>query len=99
MYHFIGDISDRWFPPNQRTIATCIGSFINQVGLNFGFIFATIFFMDVEIGEDNVRKQKQMNLFSATMNTVAFLICVGFIRDKPKTPPSYTSVTNNTLYA
>jgi len=39
-----------------------------------------------------------MNMIYAIFNTVAFIMCLGFIKDRPKTPPSLTSVNYQIIY-
>ena len=39
---FIIDIVDRWFGSSERNLATAIGSFVNSLGINFGFLFAAL---------------------------------------------------------
>lgn len=44
IYSLYLDISNKWFSAHERTISTSIGSFINQIGMNFSFLLAVTLF-------------------------------------------------------
>jgi hypothetical protein len=57
-------------------------------------MFPVLYFHDVnESNKDDIaHKIENMNLMTAILCSVAFIFCLIFVRNKPKTPPSYTSV-------
>jgi hypothetical protein len=57
-------------------------------------MFPVFYFHDVNENdkEEIANKIERMNLLSAILCTVALIMCLIFLRNKPKTPPSYTSI-------
>lgn len=49
------DIVDKWFSVNERNLATALASFVNGLGINFGFMMAVLL-----VGNDAVYR---MNLY------------------------------------
>ncbi|CAD8044623.1 unnamed protein product [Paramecium primaurelia] len=86
-------ISDRWFPVHERTVSTCLGSFLNLLGLNFSIFYSSITFEELSGQLDNIIKEIDfMNLIYSIMNTVAFVMCLLMIQNKPPSPPSFSAV-------
>ncbi|CAD8132915.1 unnamed protein product [Paramecium octaurelia] len=86
-------ISDRWFPVHERTVSTCLGSFLNLVGLNFSIFYSSITFEELSNKQDEIIKEIDfMNLLYSIMNTVAFVLCLLMIKNKPLSPPSFSAV-------
>lgn len=79
---------------HERTLSTCLGSFLNLVGLNFSIFYASITFEEIKKDqEDEIIKEIDfMNLLYSIMNTVAFVMCLLMIRNEPPTPPSLSAV-------
>lgn len=42
-------VVDRWFGASERNLATAVGSFVNGLGINFGFMSAVLY-----VGSDPV---------------------------------------------
>ncbi|CAD8061428.1 unnamed protein product [Paramecium sonneborni] len=85
-------ISDRWFPVHERTVSTCLGSFLNLVGLNFSIFYSSITFEELSEADDIIKEIDYMNLLYSIMNTVAFIMCLLMIKNKPPSPPSFSAV-------
>ena len=90
--HLQLDISEKWFPMHERTISTCLGSFLNLVGLNFSIFYASITFEEITDFDDIKKEINFMNLLYSIMNTIAFVMCITMIKNEPPTPPSLSAV-------
>jgi FLVCR family feline leukemia virus subgroup C receptor-related protein len=78
---------------HERTLSTCLGSFLNLVGLNFSIFYASITFEELANQLDEIIKEiDYMNLLYSIMNTIAFIMCLLMIRNEPPTPPSLSAV-------
>ncbi|CAD8144557.1 unnamed protein product [Paramecium pentaurelia] len=85
-------ISDRWFPIEERTLSTSLGSFFNLVGLNFSIVYASVSFKNTYDQYEIKNKIDQMNLLFSILSTCSLLFCVLMIRNKPQSPPSKSAI-------
>ncbi|CAD8144662.1 unnamed protein product [Paramecium octaurelia] len=85
-------ISDRWFPIEERTLSTSLGSFFNLVGLNFSIVYASLSFKNTYDYEGIQNKIEQMNLLFSILATCSLMFCVLLIRNKPQSPPSKSAI-------
>lgn len=66
---------------------------INYLGLNFGFMFSAVYIGEGTYTDEEIKKRlNTMNLIYAVIASIAALLCVLFIKNKPPSPPSMTSV-------
>jgi hypothetical protein len=83
-------ISDRWFGPYERTLATSIGSFSNNLGSIFSILFPVLYFRNIEESQIPSRMEN-MNFVAAIVGSITLIFGLIFIKNKPKTPPSFSS--------
>ena len=100
-------VSSTWFPPNERTTATAIGSLAANFGAALAFIIGPYMttgnFTNDQTGPtNNATKQDVeksiMNYFYVETGLAAFLFTcvVSYLPDKPPTPPSVATFTRTT---
>ena len=83
----------------QRVIATTIATAAQPIGVAIGFVFPSIFVTvaDADPGQINVDNARhhiyQSQLWQAIVGICVLAFLLVFFREKPKTPPSNSSGT------
>jgi len=76
-------ISARWFPANERTMATAIGCCANNIGSGVGFVVPP--YLAQAYGFRNFL------LIEASIGALLFLLTLCYFPESPPTPPSITA--------
>jgi hypothetical protein len=83
-----GIIAERWFPSEQRVMATSIAFFANIMGLSFGYLLSAY------VVKENAEDITNVQLYQAIIMSVPFVLMLAFFRDdKPSHAPNLAANT------
>lgn len=83
------DIAERWFPPNERTLATSIGTLMMYLGLNYGFILSAAYVTtDLKDHKKLIEQITNIHFITLILSALAFILCLCFARSGPLSPPA-----------
>jgi MFS family permease len=95
IYNSPAKLTTNWFPENERSMATMVGTSSNIFGVLLGFAFPAIFISNYNVSNVYTEKQldgyrnqvRNMQLCVAAMASLFALLCIFFFEEKPKQRP------------
>ena len=81
-------LSERWFPPNERTTATAVGTVSCYLGSALGFLIGPLIVGEPRDADAASRNIALLFVWEAALVSVGVIAAILYFPERPPTPPS-----------